>query len=379
MSAAKVGESNRSDNAVNQQIGLLGLSKRARELATHPQASWNQSVRGIAEHGVDLQLEALVSQIRCQTGIRPNYDDSSLRNDVELPLSKELLVASYLLGGYYGSLIPAVRRARIPRGRSVGSQLFTLERYLKKVGVSRDGADDEKRHRLEPSVADVSDWWPVTCSENLSFRLMASRTHCFFSRKSVSWAAPMLADPAQDWQMDLLAERLRGFTRAVKRDALDCFIATFPARYGKDVESLSVLTNTILRGLNQRDRITRRRFGRPQCPGWYFTYQGERYFVLALGGCYPNDHARHTFDSTATMLVFQPDSAFERAASSAADGRIPAATRNLIRERYRQAGMSYDLIHTQSSVESHRFVKPIKQGEPPIKWWEAPTLGRRSG
>lgn len=322
------------------------------------------------------ELADLVEEVSRATGIAPSSSSPKRSRPRLCDLRRETLSLAVTLAEYDGG--ERTRRwGYVPR-RSIADQLASLRNHqiccgaTRARGLVRSSTDGVNVNPLE------GEWFPVTSQENLNFRSVSIKTHCLFASKSVSWAAEAVRHPASDAEMDLLARRLYGFTRAVRADRLDCFVATFPQRFGADVQTLGALTHTVLRALKRRDG-RRTRLGDPGRPGWKFRFDRETYFVLAMGSCYPRTHSRYTFDLPSTILVFQPDAAFERAVSPSGKGLISMSVRRSIRAAFAEAGMQYDLRHTESALEADRFVKPVEHGVAPIAWWQIPAIGPEPG
>ncbi|WP_459651009.1 YqcI/YcgG family protein [Kitasatospora sp. Ki12] len=192
-----------------------------------------------------------------------------------------------------------------------------------------------------------------------------------FAQRSTIWAAPdwngsTLADAMDPW-----SRALAGFAEACRREALDGVLMSLPSSFGATVNGLAYTTRQIVEGLAARDPRGRGDARSPEREGWYFSFAGERMFVIAMASCYSPDHARHTFGEPFTFLLLQPDSAFERAVSPGSDGLISGAVRSRIRELYARHGRPCDVSITLSPCEAHRFVKPAALGDPPVRWWES--------
>ncbi|MFZ0231314.1 MAG: YqcI/YcgG family protein, partial [Mycobacterium sp.] len=107
---------------------------------------------------------------------------------------------------------------------------------------------------------------------------------------------------------------------------------------------------------------------------WWFSFGGEKLFVLTFGPCYPITNSRYGFQTSCSYLVFQPIHAFSR---HLPDGDVGKSRRSReeIRLRYTNAGRPYDLAITLSPYEAHRYVKPAQAGQPPVTWWRKQADG----
>ncbi|WFR83668.1 YqcI/YcgG family protein [Arthrobacter sp. Y-9] len=257
---------------------------------------------------------------------------------------------------YQGRRLRLTQRVRL-RKWSIGRTLDQMARagFVDQAAVPKSGNSQ------------VLTWSPAENPEHKVFREIATQTQCSFARSAVAWSIERQLDPGDPDDLDYLSRRLAGFTCAVRREPLGCFVATFASTHGNTVDALSATTNSVLRRLARRDGIGAP-FGNPASPHWRFVFHGEIYFVLAIGPCYPLTHARYGFEVPRTVLIFQPDTAFLRAAGR--NGLISTSVRNRIRAKYESAGRGYEVSLTESPVESHRFVKPL-QGDEAVRWWEA--------
>ena len=301
-----------------------------------------------------LELNKILGDIIAATNIFPD----TLRNADNLnnwrDFQRNIKIISSLTKYYSGGSLYPLSRLVI-RNKSLAYTMGSLCNFL-----------DSNPTNITQSNLKRS---PANNPEIDLFSILAKQTHCIFAEQSIAWSyhRPLLLNRKKDI-LDI-AHLMRGFTRAAARDKLDCFVITLPEFYGKDVDTLAKTTNSLLRALTKLDGIPHG-FGDPSKPHWKFIFHGEPYFVLAMGSCYPNWHSRHIFGIDRTFLVFQPDHAFERFVSPSGNGLITSAVRQTIRDRYSQAGMPYDLAHTLSPIEAHKFVKPLEHGVPPIEWWK---------
>ena len=90
--------------------------------------------------------------------------------------------------------------------------------------------------------------------------------------------------------------------------------------------------------------------------------------MVTFGPCYGPNSSRYAFGLDATYLLFQPRSSFVRRWAPGTD-RLPDRAREAIRHDFEAAGRQYDLAITLSPREAHRVVKPVRLGEPPVRWW----------
>ncbi|HEY5989882.1 MAG TPA: YqcI/YcgG family protein [Streptosporangiaceae bacterium] len=139
--------------------------------------------------------------------------------------------------------------------------------------------------------------------------------------------------------------------------------------YGDSVEALGHTTARVLRFLSSADSAGRNRMAEEiEDQSWWFSFGGQKLFVLTFGPCYSCHNSRYGFETTYTYLVLQPIHCFSRRIPDGATQRSQRVRRQ-IRHRYQASGRPYDLAITLSPFEAHRYVKPASLGDPPIKWW----------
>jgi len=169
----------------------------------------------------------------------------------------------------------------------------------------------------------------------------------------------------------VLAEDLNRFCDGVCADALDGYVTELPGQsYGGTIDQLADSVCALLTALSARD---------PQqagsmCvaidePAWRFRFAGRVLFVLVFAPCYPIDNPRHTNSVDSIFVLFQPDEAFTRRLRPG-EQVIGEDVRNQIRVAHAIRGLRYDLAITRSACEAHKFVKPLRFGDPVVRWWD---------
>lgn len=204
-----------------------------------------------------------------------------------------------------------------------------------------------------------------------AFRAIQRKTQCPFAARAWVVPGPSWTERNGEAYLDAAAEALASFCATEAASIPDGFLLTLPARFGADVDALAATTNWILRGLSKRDPASGRCFDRQvESADWAFRFADVKLFVLTIGNCYRSDHARFGYGADATFLLLQPDAAFERHVTP---GRrnIRQEVLDSVRIAFAEAGQIYDLTHTTSRFEAHRFVKPATLRSPAIRWWEA--------
>jgi hypothetical protein len=153
---------------------------------------------------------------------------------------------------------------------------------------------------------------------------------------------------------------------------LDGFVIEWPeGSYGSTLGALSRTTRQVLNAIWEEDPLrTKNWLEDIETPNWFYSFSGQRLFVLATGPCYDHTSSRYTYGALSTYLLFQPQHSFQRRASPLESGTISRAHRNKIRQAFKATNQTYDLSITLGPIEAFRFVKPRNLGDPPVRWWE---------
>ncbi|WP_405363915.1 YqcI/YcgG family protein [Kitasatospora sp. NBC_00085] len=106
--------------------------------------------------------------------------------------------------------------------------------------------------------------------------------------------------------MDLWSRALAGFAEACRREALDGFLMSLHSSFGASLSELAFTTRQVVEGLAARDPRGRGDVKSPEREGWYFSFAGERMFVIAMAPCYSSDHSRYTFGDLSPSFFSSP-------------------------------------------------------------------------
>jgi hypothetical protein len=112
-----------------------------------------------------------------------------------------------------------------------------------------------------------------------------------------------------------------------------------------------------------------------QDPRWWLTFNGHPLFLATFAACYGPASSRYSFGADRTYFFFQTLESFLRRHDRRTN-RLPESARERIREAFRGAGRPYDLAITLSPLEAERFVKPLRLGDPPVRWWVSPDQSK---
>ncbi len=218
--------------------------------------------------------------------------------------------------------------------------------------------------------SDALGYNPASTRSLRRFARIQTATECIFAPTANMWGCPDYDDRLS------LPANLHGwlplftqFCRVSESLEIDGVVFELPGPFGDAVEKLGGTTFTILDYLSANDPVKAHCMeAKIEDATWWFSFAGEKLFVLAFGPCYPSTNSRYGFQTGRTYLVFQPVHCFSRRIP---DGAIHKSrrTREEIRRRYTKAGRPYDVTITLSPYEAYRYVKPVQLGQPPVKWW----------
>jgi hypothetical protein len=220
-----------------------------------------------------------------------------------------------------------------------------------------------------PQLDDL-DYDPACTESSRRFASIQNATECIFASAANMWGCPAYDDRVS--LTDNLREWLPLFTlfcRVSEDFKIDGLVLELPGHFGEAIETLGRTTLDVLEYLSANDPLGVGCMQKTvEDSTWWFSFEGEKLFILTFGPCYPITNSRYGFQADHTYLVFQPIHAFSR---HLPDGEIQKSRRSReeIRRRYANAGRPYDLAITLSPYEVHRYVKPIRVGQPPVNWW----------
>lgn len=123
-------------------------------------------------------------------------------------------------------------------------------------------------------------------------------------------------------------------------------------------------------GLADHDGSCRDALGRDVgSVGWNLSFAGEPVFLNLFAPCYPPEHSKHVAYDGHLYVFFQPEFTFDFCNVNRAKTELKAQ----IREKFASAGMAYDGETIDTRRKALSYVFPIRSGDPPIRWWEAPA------
>ncbi|MFI9640481.1 hypothetical protein ACIG87_10490 [Micromonospora sp. NPDC051925] len=273
---------------------------------------------------------------------------------------------------YYRSDVPPGREPDITGLHAVLPELILL------ACAGFDSADDladrltARLGRAKRPAEDVGVEFDPSCADSVRLiRPVQEQTYCPFAQKSFLWGPPAYDRTLSFAQnMDAAVPWVRRFVRVLDGDVLDGFVFAFPTDvFGESIDDLGRLFRSFV------DHLIRTLTSAAPAgldvatvtdPKWYLVLEGEECFVSVFAPCYPHDHSRYLHGVQGWMLfMLQPEKAILRQLTVADYGARSTA----IRERFRDAFQEYQL----ADREIDRFLLPMRAGDPPVRWYEAPT------
>lgn len=103
---------------------------------------------------------------------------------------------------------------------------------------------------------------------------------------------------------------------------------------------------------------------------WVAFVAGKRLFVFTLCPFYGESHPRRSA-TTASYIVIQFLNSFRKINMHRMSLAEKRQLSDKVKSVFTKAGVDYFAYITQASPEALKLVKPLRQGDPPIKWWQA--------
>lgn len=204
------------------------------------------------------------------------------------------------------------------------------------------------------------------------FQGIIENSACVFAHRSINISAPRW-NTERDLQFNLRNIRA-SFYRFVELSSeleLDGFIIEIPeAIAGTNLTKMGGLLHHILRDFSEHDPANENCMSEEiESPQWWFKANGQRVVVLVFASFYDSTHPRHTGGLPFSYILFQPIHTFERRARNEVL-EISTEARERIRAVFAAQGRPYDETISLSSFEAYKFLKPMRVGEAPIRWWQ---------
>jgi FPC/CPF motif-containing protein YcgG len=204
-----------------------------------------------------------------------------------------------------------------------------------------------------------------------SFQRIIDLSQCAFApRAKHDCLPPFPSDRPIADHIRSIRDELVQFVTSSRETRFDGFVCEFPdPKFGDTLDNLKRTVREVLNALSDQDPAGRHSMREDITkPEWFFSFAGERLYLVTFAPCYPADSSRRTLGDPTTYLVFQLHHSFERARPEGGEEIVPKI-KEVIRARHSAAGCPYDVAISLDPREAYRFVKPLKLGEPSVEWW----------
>lgn len=207
---------------------------------------------------------------------------------------------------------------------------------------------------------------------------LQSRFERIIRRTACPYAAGALIRYAPKWIANLSPEQntvryqpdLDRFIETGARDALDMFV--IEVRGVDDIHSLEGFSEILYRVLFTFHNLDPHRTGALTdgitTLDWDFVYRGVRFFIPTFAPFYDTQHPRYSHHAPSAFIVLQPDHCFTRR-GICRNSPSRELTAQGIRDAFAERGSPYDVHLVSGSPKAERYIKPLKVGDPPVRWW----------
>lgn len=202
----------------------------------------------------------------------------------------------------------------------------------------------------------------------------------FVNESPCPYASSALFSHAPIWDSEVAFAQNSSYVREaldrfVSRKQSDIFVVTINDKsLVKDIPSLSKTLFMLLAYLNQRGQKNLKFPEGIEDLSWDYQFQGVRFFIPVFAPFYPESHPRWSGQAETAYFFFQPDYAFTKHGISSANPH-----RKLISARvhklFSQAGKPYSLKLVVGNPKAERYIKPINEEEPAVRWWKMYKIG----
>lgn len=206
---------------------------------------------------------------------------------------------------------------------------------------------------------------PVTSEALRHFETIRHRVPCPFAHRAKIWGAPTwVLGASMAANLQNAVPSLVRFTRISQHEHLDGYVLEIAGeQHGQSTEALAETLHTVLAYLSAHDPAGVHCLRDDvESPGWQFSFNGERLFIITFAPCYDRESARYAYGERSVFILFQPEHSFD-----AFD--ITEAVRERIRKGFADHGQSYDMMIMNQPLEAPRYVKPLTIGAPAVAWW----------
>jgi hypothetical protein len=204
------------------------------------------------------------------------------------------------------------------------------------------------------------------------FGKLRQKSLCPFARKTKLFAGEV--GNKQNIQSAVVAmlPKLITLTEIGRKRKLDGLVIDLPAeRFAKNLRQFSKTFNSLLREIAQNDPTGENCLqGKILREGWQFTFNHTRFFVTSFAPFYDPKHPRYSQSTKHAFVYLQPEYSFDNHGISNHNAHREQVKEN-IRKAFQNAGSRYDIALVKQPFEALKYVKPLIESQPPIRWWKS--------
>jgi hypothetical protein len=163
------------------------------------------------------------------------------------------------------------------------------------------------------------------------------------------------------------ATALAGWADTARKECSHGFVLEIAGRDAASFHCVEASLKEALHSLNAHDPAASDCMKGPfDAVEWQFEFADLRLFVNVFAPCYPTNHSKHSQDSERIFLFLQPEYAFDLCGVNPAN----RAAKELIRTRFRAAGMPYNGELIDQRIEAQIYMFALHASDQPVRWWE---------
>jgi hypothetical protein len=186
-----------------------------------------------------------------------------------------------------------------------------------------------------------------------------------------------LARPVVD-QVIAWSPAFAQFTKDARKRKMDGIVMELRTQSGElNLRTFCSTFNAILRTLAAADPTGMSCFRTGVlAPHWQFSFNRMRFFITTFAPFYHDRHARFSHSKTSAFIYFQPEFSFDQHGIHARNPQR-ALVKKSIRRDFIAAGSELDVALIEQPHEALKYIKPLRAGGPPVRWWEVNASATR--
>ncbi|ESO83682.1 hypothetical protein LOTGIDRAFT_169162 [Lottia gigantea] len=246
-------------------------------------------------------------------------------------------------------------------------------KYYRKTRTGTEGEDSEFIDQLISfTTYDATD---VPSLDH--FDVIQRNSACIFAKTANIWGSPEWNDKLslEENTFRLLPTFLM-FSVKCSSLNIDGFVIQLPADISSNLEVFSTSVRKVLKVISDQDpggghSMTKSYIDKP---GWVFEFNKITMFITTFAPFYPESNSRFSFASPYGFILFQPELSFAKhnlpPDTVITNWDTPKTVRDRIRITFKDKGQEYTIPATVNYPMVNDIVKPLKEGNPVIKWWK---------